>query len=389
MRRGRGVAAMGRGHADRGEGSQGLDYLTGLKAQPGVRTASPAPENGACGEARVKRLRMSGGGRVAKTLGRPGSAPFAASRLLGLTTRRRRHVPRAVDSFALRHRFGPLPRSLRQGFHLIGKLPVPRGFGLAATAAIMFASIASGVVRGGHVPELTEQFNVLRDSAANAVGFRITGIALSGQRHLTREEILAIAGISGRTSILFIDVADARLKLKTNPWIADATVQKLYPDRLQIGISEREPFALWQKDGRVGVIADDGTVLEPYVARRFTGLPLFVGAGAERHAKEFSALIARYPSIREHVRAAVLVAERRWNLRLDNRIDVRLPENDVAGALDRLVALDRDRHLLAKDITAVDLRFPDRISVRLSDAAAAAREEALKAKKPKAKGGPV
>ena len=30
--------------------------------------------------------------------------------------------------------------------------------------------------------------------------------------------------------------------------------------------TEREAFALWQKDGKVSVIADDGTVLEPYVA---------------------------------------------------------------------------------------------------------------------------
>ena len=331
---------------------------------------------------------MNGGGRVAKALGRPSPAAFA-SRLLGLARRRPRAARARTTpiSFALRHRFGPLPRTLRQACHRVGRLPVPHGFGVVATAAILFASLSYGAVRGGHMGEVTERFNVLRDSAANAVGFRITGIALSGQRHLTREEILAVAGISGRTSIMFIDVADARLKLKTNPWIADATVQKLYPDRLQIGIVEREAFALWQKDGRVGVIADDGTVLESYVARRFAGLPLFVGAGAERRAKEFSALIDRYPSIRARLKAAVLVAERRWNLRLDNGIDVRLPESDVEAALDRLVGLDRDKQLLAKDVTAIDLRLPDRVSVRLSDAAAAAREEALKAKKQKTKGG--
>jgi cell division protein FtsQ len=339
-----------------------------------------------------EEIAMNGGGRVARTLDRPGLAPLA-SRLIGFARRRRivgrRGVPQAPRSFALRHSFGPLPRSLRAVFHFVEKLPIPRGFGVAATAAIFLATFSYGAVRGGHMGEVTEQFNVLRDSAANAVGFRITGIALSGQRHLTREEILAIAGVSGRTSILFIDVADARLKLKTNPWIADATVQKLYPDRLQIGITEREAFALWQKDGRVGVIAEDGTVLEPYVARRFTALPLFVGTGADRHAKEFSQLIARYPAIREHLRASVLVAERRWNLRLDNGIDVRLPESDPAGALDRLVALARDKQLLAKDITVIDLRLPDRISVRLSDAAAAARAEALKAKTAKPKGGAV
>ena len=47
-----------------------------------------------------------------------------------------------------------------------------------------------------------------------------------------------------------------------NPWIAEATVLKLYPGRLRIGDHRAQAFALWQKDGKVCVIAADGTVLE-------------------------------------------------------------------------------------------------------------------------------
>jgi len=175
--------------------------------------------------------------------------------------------------------------------------------------------------------------------------------------------------------------------LMANPWIGDAAVLKLYPDRLQITVTERQAFAIWQKDGRVSVIAADGTVLEPFVERRYVGLPLVVGKGAERSAKDFLAVIDRYPDIRSQLRASILVAERRWNLRLANGIDVRLPETDVVAALDRLVALDHDKKLLSRDITMVDLRLADRVSVRLSDAAAQARDEALQANKKKKKGG--
>jgi cell division protein FtsQ len=82
-----------------------------------------------------------------------------------------------------------------------------------------------------------------------------------------------------------------------------------------------------------------------------------------------------------------MVAERRWNLRLLNGIDVRLPETDVESALNRLVQLDRDKKLLTRDISMVDLRLPDRVTVRLSDAVAQAREEALSANKKKKKAG--
>ena len=111
-----------------------------------------------------------------------------------------------------------------------------------------------------------------------------------------------------------------------------------------------------------------------------------VGSGAERQASDFLAVIDRYPDIRAALRASILVAERRWNLRLRNGIEVRLPETNVAQALDRLVTLDREKKLLSRDIIAVDLRLPDQVGVALSEAAAQAREDALKESKKK-KGG--
>jgi cell division protein FtsQ len=262
----------------------------------------------------------------------------------------------------------------------------PRGIGTAGTVAVILASLAYGAVKGDHIPTVVEAFKDVRDAAANAAGFRIVSVALAGQHHISREDVLAAAGVTDTTSLLFLDVEQTRERLKSNPWIADATVLKLYPGELQIGIREREAFALWQKDGRVSVIADDGTVLEPYVAPRLIELPLVVGRGAETRAKEFLALLDRYPDLRASVRATVLVGERRWNLRLKNGIDVRLPETDIAPALERLVALDKEKTLTTRDIVAIDLRLPDRVTVRLSEGAAQARIDAAK-DKAKKKGG--
>src|SRR5262245_51263474 len=252
---------------------------------------------------------------------------------------------------------------------------LPRGVATAATAAFLLASLAYGAVKGDHVAAVVTAFKDARDGLANAAGFRIVALALDGNHHLSRDEVLASAGVSGTTSLLFLDVEHARERLKADPWIADATVLKLYPGELQIRVKERNAFALWQKDGRVSVIADDGTVLEPFVAPSLTGLPLVVGRGAETRAKEFLALLERHPQLREQVRASVLVGERRWNLRLKNGMDVRLPEADVAAALERLMALEREKSLTTGDLAMIDLRLADRVTVQLSDAAAAARAE--------------
>jgi cell division protein FtsQ len=263
---------------------------------------------------------------------------------------------------------------------------VPRFTGAVAGLVFLAGAATYGVVKGEHIPVILTAIKGTADAGANALGMRIATVSLSGQRQVSREAIFAAAGVTDHSSLLFLDVADARAKLEAIPWIAEATVRKLYPDRLQITVTEREPFALWQQQGKVKVIAADGTVLSETVEPRLASLSFVVGNGAAARARDFLAVLDKYPAIRDSVRASIYVAERRWNLKLKNGIDVRLPETNIEGALATLVRLDREKNLLSRDITAVDLRLADRLTVRLSDAVAQAREEAIK-KNTKKKGG--
>jgi len=331
---------------------------------------------------------MDGGGRFAGSLKEivlswPDKAGVAMSATQRRCAQRRgSNFARLLEPSGRWRRFA---RSLDRVANRLSRLP--RHAGLTAAILIIAASAGYGAVSSDQANKIVDFFKDVRDMGANAAGFKIVAVAIAGERHLSREEILAAAGVTGRASLLFFDVADARARLLTNPWVAEATVQKLLPDRLVISISERKAFALWQKAGRVGVIAGDGTVLEPYVLRRYADLPLMVGVGAEIRAREFLAMLDRRPELRANVRASILVAERRWNLRLKNGVDVRLPEFDVERALDQLAALERETNLSSRDITTIDLRLADRITVRLSDAAFQAREEAAKKKSQKPKGG--
>jgi cell division protein FtsQ len=328
---------------------------------------------------------MDGGGRLDQSLRRSGHS--AAER-----------ADPANEEPCLRRRAGddvPMRRPRAAGAvrrfaqHLGAKAirwPPRRGVGIAGSILLLGATLSYGAIAGQHLPEISGWFKDARDALANSLGFDIAAISLTGVEEVSRDEVLSVVGVTGHASLLFLDADAARARLLANPWIADAAVLKLYPNRLQITIVERHPFALWQKDGRLSVIAADGTVLEPMVEQRYLSLPLVVGEGADRQARDFLAIVDRYPALKTAIQASILVAQRRWNLRLNNGIDVRLPETNVAAALDRLVTLDRDKKLLSRDITVVDLRLPDRVTVRLSDAAAAARADALK-DKTKKKGG--
>lgn len=280
-------------------------------------------------------------------------------------------------------------RLVRRWFTTIIEFDVPRGAGSSAAALLLLASASYGAVKGDHVQDIAAELQDIANQAAITAGFGITEVALSGQHEVRRDDILSAAGVTERSSLLLLDAAKMRAGLLANPWIAEATVLKLYPSRLRIEIKERAAFALWQKGGRVSLISADGTVLEPHVPQRFAGLPQLVGAGAEHAGQDFLNLLARYPDVADKVDASVLVAERRWNLHLKSGLEVLLPENEPDRALATLVDLDRTKKLLSRDVVTVDLRLADRVTVRQSDAAAAVRDEQVKAleKARKAKGG--
>jgi cell division protein FtsQ len=326
---------------------------------------------------------MDGGGRLARSLRslRP-QADLKAAAIGAVVLLRERLGLRRVRARRPVAREQHTPRLIAQLERYL-----PHRAGAAATILILLGSVGFGVVKGGHLEEFLSALSDARNALANSAGFRITAVVINGRKQLTQDEVLAIGGVNGRSSLLFLDAAVVRDKLKANPWISEATVLKLYPGQLQIDLVERSAFALWQQDGRLSVISEDGAVLEPYVSRRFISLPLVVGKGAETRARDFLALLDRYPQVRTVTKAVILVGERRWNLRLKDGLDVRLPENDVGNALAALSKLDKEDRLFSRDIVAVDMRLPDRLTVQLSDDAAKAREDLFKDKKPKKKAG--
>ncbi|WP_321339210.1 cell division protein FtsQ/DivIB [Breoghania sp.] len=235
---------------------------------------------------------------------------------------------------------------------------LPRWTGTVGALGFLGATGLYGMVLGGYT-------EAAADALTAEAGFSIKAIELSGQRETTEFEILEELEIPNGASLLLFDVAAARSRLQRNPWVEDVSIQKFYPGTLKVSLSEREPFALWQRGKIVSIIDHDGNVITDEVRERYAGLPLVVGHGAQKLAPEMLNTLDKQPDLRSRVRALVLIAERRWNLVLENQVTVRLPEEGVDEALAYLVRLDREKGLLSRAITAVDLRLKDRIVVKL------------------------
>jgi cell division protein FtsQ len=270
-------------------------------------------------------------------------------------------------------------RSLRWRVRL--DRPAPRKLEIALTVAVLVAAALLGAERGGHLDAFAAQYGTVGDWVARALGLGVNVVTVSGATHMSEPRILTIAGIDSRKSLPFFDAAEARARLEADPLVKQASVRKLYPNRIVIDIVERTPYAVWQKDGDVHTIAADGAPIDEVSDGRYADLPFVVGEGANGRVREFAALLQAMDELQPRVEAGVLVDQRRWNLRLKSGVDVKLPEDNPEAAIADLLRLERQSRILERDVLAVDLRVPGRVFVRLSEEAAAAWADGHPAKK--------
>jgi cell division protein FtsQ len=290
--------------------------------------------------------------------------------------------PAPQPAFALARSAASPPRVLLRGERAVRGLtrwrmwldrPAPRGLGVALAAALLFGSVTFGSMLGGQYQTFVAAEGGVGDVVARALGFGIDVVTISGEAQLTETEILALAGINPKKSLPFFDAVSARKDLESLPLIKQASVRKLYPDRIVIEIVERTPVALWQKDGEVSTIAADGAVISEMRDQRFASLPFVVGDGANERLGEFASVLDASEELRPKIVAGVLIGERRWNLKMKSGLEVKLPESNPQAAMATLVSLQRQSRILDRDLLTLDLRVPGKIFARLSEEAAAAR----------------
>lgn len=274
-----------------------------------------------------------------------------------------------------------LPRLLRKparvlGHIVAGDVRTPRFAATILSAAYLSAAGIYGMVLGGH----TEA--VLQALTARS-GFAIEDVRMAGNKETSEIDVLDKLELNGWTSLVGFDAEGARQRIAQLPWVDKVSVRKIYPDAIEISIAEKKPLAIWQHGRDLSLIGVDGQQIVPFRHERYATLPLFIGEGANERASQFSAEIAKSPGLASRVKAFIRIADRRWDLRLENGVTVKLPEFGEEAAIQELATLDAEQGILSRDLDAVDMRLEDRIVVKLTPEAVVRRAAALTDKKRK------
>ncbi|NHN89377.1 cell division protein FtsQ/DivIB [Acetobacter conturbans] len=205
---------------------------------------------------------------------------------------------------------------------------------------------------------------------------KITTIRIEGENLTSLDAIHEALGISVGDPMLGFDVKAARDRLNALPFVEDASVERRFSGVIIVRLTERPPFAVWQHKGQFILIDREGNPvpdkgITSKDAKAFMQLPLVVGEGAEHGAAELLDAMAKTPDVEAHMTAATLVGGRRWTLTLKDGASVYLPEAAEPQALTRLEELQKRFGLLDRPVEIIDLRLPDRLTIREKPAPAA------------------
>ncbi len=231
---------------------------------------------------------------------------------------------------------------------------------------LLFA-VLGGAVMGVLALDPAGRFQSLLAGASglgNNAGLVVRSVTLEGRQHAPLEELRRALGVQRGDAILAFSPHAARERLEANAWVARAHVERHLPGDILVRIEERQPYAIWQHGGVVEVIDRAGRPISDRI-EEFGLLPWVVGAGANQHAERMVELLRGVPELRDRTEVLVRVGNRRWNIKLRNGTEIRLPEGLEEAALRRLREQHAAMGLLDRPVASIDLRLPDKMTVQV------------------------
>ncbi len=194
--------------------------------------------------------------------------------------------------------------------------------------------------------------------------FKIEKIEFDGHEHVQEVLLLKASGLRYKKNIFNVSVDDVKNRLEQLSWIKSVSVQRKLPNKFHIRVSERVPIAIYQSNYKLHLLDVDGKVLENDGIGNFDNLPIIVGKGAEKSARHFLYVLGKFPRIQNQLVFAVFVGERRWNMKINKGITVKLPEKNLGYAMQILDEIADENGFFHSDIEEIDLRILDRVIVK-------------------------
>ena len=246
-------------------------------------------------------------------------------------------------------------------------------YGLLATAISLM--LAGGI----YASQQFQQF-LLRDPrfflpGPPDYGLESPNLELTGVKYASRAQVLRVFEPDYGRSLYLFPLVERRRSLRNVRWVHDATIVRIWPNRLSVQIVERKPAAFVKLPAdniaRWALIDDEGVILDP-PAKAVFRLPVLSGIRPSETPEKRSVRVRRMQRLAKDLgRLADNVSEVDVsdldNLKITEQVggtavSLMLGDRNFASRLKNFLDHYSDIHLKMPQASSFDLRLDDRIT---------------------------
>ncbi len=202
-------------------------------------------------------------------------------------------------------------------------------------------------------------------------------VRVSGNKRTSESDIAEIVNEIGKDNYNFSEstkensyqpiIKKIVLKIKEKlPWINEVVITRNMPNSISISVTEYEPFAIWHKDDKKYVADKDGNIVLVQDVEEFKDLLILSGDGATNNVKSLFNIFAIDPNLGSQVYSATWIGGRRWDIRLDNGLLIKLPESNISEAWNGLLKIYNMQGAMV-GLSVIDLRVEGKIYLEYGD----------------------
>ena len=217
---------------------------------------------------------------------------------------------------------------------------------------------------------IAEKYAQVVDSIQQRPEFMVQMMAVDGADDALARQVREVLPIEFPISSFDLDLEEMRQTVEALNAVAEIALRVRPGGILQVDIVQRIPVAVWRQSDGLRLIDVDGQIVGPlYFRADRADLPLIAGDGAREQLAEGLQLYRAAGPLAPRMRAVMRMGERRWDIVLDRDQRILLPTDEPVRAFERVVALSQAQDMLERDVAIVDMRNPDRPTVRLNELA--------------------
>lgn len=215
---------------------------------------------------------------------------------------------------------------------------------------------------------IVDAVSEVRASIQERPEFMVKLMAIDGASTDLSSQIRETVPYDFPTSSFDLDLPTLRTDVAALPGVKSASVRIRPGGVLQITVTPRVAVAVWRHQDGLTLIDAEGVRVKD-IGRRadVAALPMMAGAGAPDAVTEALALVRVASVLDGRLRGLVRMGERRWDVVLDRGQRILLPEDGAVQALERVIALEQAQDVLSRDVLQVDMRLPQRPTLRMSE----------------------